>query len=188
MCFKFYQALIRWKFRVFVVSDSQNFFCINCSKKSSKPRVLEIVRRRPYSHIFLCQCLRTCSTYRTTTTKTFQILNAGNFHINKWIHKGQGCDIVYFDPIACCRLWLAPKQDPSAPVQEVSYVTTLPEVWDGESLDADSNAAVFRPSLFHLNTAMPSYSGTKDMMDSLNKFLKKRPIPGMYVVIVYIRF
>jgi len=81
---------------------------------------------------------------------------------------------------------LAPREeDASAPVQEIGYITTMPEVTDGDSLDADANLALFRSSLFYINTPMPSYTGVKQMTDSLNKFLKKRPIPGKCLLFAF---
>lgn len=74
------------------------------------------------------------------------------------------------------RLWLAPRLDSSEPVQEIGYLTTLPEPVD-ES-DAESALAGFRPSRFRVAVVLPSYCGMVDMMAQLNKFLKKKPIPG----------
>jgi len=77
-----------------------------------------------------------------------------------------------------CRLWLAPQPDDSQEPQEIGYITTLPETTDGESADPDSRLAVFKSGMFNSRVIMPCYTGYKEMMDKLNKFLKKKPLPG----------
>ncbi|XP_045177715.1 uncharacterized protein LOC123537860 [Mercenaria mercenaria] len=74
------------------------------------------------------------------------------------------------------RLWLAPRQDTSEPVQEIGYLTTLPEPVDESNSEAV--LSMFRPSRYRIASGIPSYCGTADMMAQLNKFLKKKPIPG----------
>ncbi|XP_060595194.1 uncharacterized protein LOC132749465 [Ruditapes philippinarum] len=74
------------------------------------------------------------------------------------------------------RLWLAPRLDSSEPVQEIGYLTTLPEPVDESN--AEAVLSMFRPSRFRVGGGVPSYCGMNDMMLQLNKFLKKKPIPG----------
>jgi hypothetical protein len=78
--------------------------------------------------------------------------------------------------LSCIRLWLAPRLDSSEPVQEIGYLTTLPEPVDESN--AEAVLSMFRPSRFRVGGGVPSYCGMNDMMLQLNKFLKKKPIPG----------
>ncbi|XP_052788089.1 uncharacterized protein LOC128222938 [Mya arenaria] len=76
------------------------------------------------------------------------------------------------------RLWLAPRLDTSSPIQEIGYITTMPEPSEGEASDPDSMLSLFKVGMFNARAVMPTYCGYKEMMDKLNKFLKKKPLPG----------
>lgn len=76
------------------------------------------------------------------------------------------------------RLWLAPKLDTSAPVQEIGYLTTLPEPSDGSVNTAEASLSVFRSGVFNISSGVPEYCGMAEVMEKLNKFMKKKPIPG----------
>ncbi|KAH3794739.1 hypothetical protein DPMN_148277 [Dreissena polymorpha] len=38
--------------------------------------------------------------------------------------------------------------------------------------------SLFKAGMFNARAVMPTYCGYKEMLDKLNKFLKKKPIPG----------
>lgn len=74
------------------------------------------------------------------------------------------------------RLWLSPRLDTSEPTQEIGYLTSLPEPVDESNSEAV--LSMFRAGRFRVSQAVPNYCGMADMMVQLNKFLKKKPIPG----------
>lgn len=76
------------------------------------------------------------------------------------------------------RLWLTPSLDPTAVPQQIGYLTVMPDPSDGNEVSAEAYNSVFHPARFRANTTAPSYCGQPDVMEKLNKFLKKKPLPG----------
>lgn len=75
------------------------------------------------------------------------------------------------------RLWLMPRADPGVPVQQLAYITILPDYDSGNvtNLMASVLPAAMR---IHPEQLFPQFDSFSQMMDKLNRHLQQKPLPG----------
>lgn len=78
------------------------------------------------------------------------------------------------------RLWLAPRLETETETQVLGYLTTLPDPVEDSS---DFMSSIFARS----DSAIPSFCSMPETVARLNKFLKKKPIPGSILNIETLR-
>jgi hypothetical protein len=69
-----------------------------------------------------------------------------------------------------------PKADPKAPVQQLGYITVLPDHASGASFSLSGvTAALLR---MHPEQLFPNFDSFSQMMEKLNHHLQQKPLPG----------
>ncbi|KAL3870868.1 hypothetical protein ACJMK2_038900 [Sinanodonta woodiana] len=111
-----------------------------------------------------------------TFTKKMENNNTVDIDRMTYLQSTYGCNKF----VRGLRLWLMPKPDPRVHVQELAYITALPNSSDAVANSGASDLhAMFMPAKFQQNSAsMPNFCGYSDTMAKLGKFLKKKPLPG----------